>query len=297
MSGQVGESRVSLPAGLDPDVTFGRLARSGDDLLDRWDGRVLTRSARVGEAVVVFEAEVTGSGLVVWTRHATALQVALAAARTMVEPIPGGWGDLLAEDPALAAVAAAHPGLHAVRATDPVVALVHSISAQQVNLAWAATTRRRLAERYGDEVRAATTTLRVLDLVRLAGADPEDLRALQLTTAKSRALIALATAVVTGGLDVDGLARADDDVVTAELTRLPGIGPWTAQWYLARVLGRPVVVAGDLAVRKAVGRLYGAPAAPSPAETLALTEHWGECALIAQQLVLYALAAGSLPTT
>lgn len=208
--------------------------------------------------------------------------------------LPAGWAELTAADPALGALAARHPGLRAVRALDPFVALVHSISAQQVNLRWAATTRHRLALAYGNRVSICSTFLHVLDPGRLATAEVADLRALQITTAKSQALRALAANVAAGAVDFEALAAADDDEVTRELTRWPGVGPWTAQWYLARVLGRPVVVAGDLAVRKAVGLLYGEAAAPSPARTAELTAHWGASAVHAQQLVLHALSAGAL---
>jgi DNA-3-methyladenine glycosylase II len=45
--------------------------------------------------------------------------------------------------------------------------------------------------------------------------------------------------------------------VIEHLTALPGIGRWTAEWFLARCLGRPeVVAAGDLGVRKAVAAWF-----------------------------------------
>lgn len=285
---------VALPDRFDPDASFGRFSRSGDDLLERWDGRTLARCVRVGAEVVPFAAEVDRARLLVRARTSRERAIAARAAAVMLEPQPPAWADLLARDRALAAVAARHPGLHAVRTLDPFVALLHSISAQQVNLRWATTTRRRLAERYGAERSVGGVTVRVLDPTRLAGADVVELRALQLTTAKARAVVALAVAVVDGSLDLPGLAHAADDDVVRELIRLPGIGPWTAHWYLARVLGRPVVVTTDLAVRKAVGLLYDAAAIPSPPETAALTAHWGSAAVTAQQLVLTALADGTL---
>lgn len=284
---------MPLPAHLDVPATFGRFSRNGDDVLERWDGEVLARCARVGGRVVPFAARVRDGALEVSAARKDRL-AAEAAVQVMVEAHPPGWADLLAVDASLRRIAAMYPGLHAVRTLDPVVALVHAISAQQVNLRWAATTRRRLAETYGHPVTVGATELRVLDLELLAQARVEDLRTLQLTTAKARALIGLAAAVVDGTLDLDTLSRADDHTVQATLVALRGIGPWTAQWYLVRVLGRPVVVAGDLAVRKAVGRLYGTTSAPSPTETLALTDHWRGCALTAQQLVLHALSEGTL---
>ena len=77
-----------------------------------------------------------------------------------------------------------------------------------------------------------------------------------------------------------------------ELIRLRGIGRWSAEWILARTFGRPVVVAGDLGVRKAVARAYlGAPIA-SETEVRRATGHWGAAATIAQALLLEGLAAG-----
>ena len=72
-----------------------------------------------------------------------------------------------------------------------------------------------------------------------------------------------------------------------------GIGVWTAEWLLARTLGRPRVVAGDLGVRKAVGLAYLGGGLPTDVEVRRLTAHWGEAAGMAQALVLHALVAGA----
>ena len=54
------------------------------------------------------------------------------------------------------------------------------------------------------------------------------------------------------------LSSLSDDDVKVELTELPGIGEWTADWYLARHLARPRAwPAGDLALRYAVSSFYG----------------------------------------
>jgi DNA-3-methyladenine glycosylase II len=59
-------------------------------------------------------------------------------------------------------------------------------------------------------------------------------------------------------LDLGGLALLPDDEVKEQLTALRGLGEWTADWFLARHLGRPRAwPAGDLALRKAVRALYG----------------------------------------
>ena len=129
-----------------------------------------------------------------------------------------------------------------------------------------------------------------LDAAPLAAATMDELRAIQLTTAKSRSVIAVAQAAVGGELRRADLEALDDDALIEHLTRLRGIGLWSAEWFLARTLGRPRVVAGDLGVRKAVGRLYGLGALPSESEVRRATAHWGASATIVQGLALYDLA-------
>jgi DNA-3-methyladenine glycosylase II len=59
-------------------------------------------------------------------------------------------------------------------------------------------------------------------------------------------------------VDVDALSTRPNDEVRATLTALRGIGAWTAEWFLARHLGRPRAwPAGDLVLRKAASLLYG----------------------------------------
>ncbi len=161
-----------------------------------------------------------------------------------------------------------------------------------MNLRWATQIRQRLAMAYGVEYAVGSETVRALDAARLADASTDDLRALQLTTAKARSLVAVARAALDGALELSDLESLGDDAVSERLVALPGIGPWTADWFLARTLGRPRVVAGDLGVRKAVGRTYLGGRMPSGAEVRSLTGHWGAAAGIAQQLVLHDLAVG-----
>ncbi len=180
-------------------------------------------------------------------------------------------------------------GLRPVLQAEPFTAIVRSITAQQVNLKWAATTRRRLAECYGRRYVLGSHEVIALEPERLATAKVEELRALQLTTRKSEYVIGLAQAVVAGTLNLETLPQATDDEVIERLTALRGLGRWTAEWFLARALGRPRVVAGDLGVRKAIGTLYFQGQMPSETEVRDCTAHWGAAAGVAQQLVLQTL--------
>jgi 3-methyladenine DNA glycosylase/8-oxoguanine DNA glycosylase len=136
-------------------------------------------------------------------------------------------------------------------APDPWEALVTSICAQQVSLQSAFAIRARFVERYGIRAVHAWAFPR-RDAVARATAD--DLFALGFSRRKAEYVRALARS----DLDLDGLAALPDDAVRAAITAQRGLGPWTAEWFLARHLARPTAwPAGDLALRKAADVLFG----------------------------------------
>jgi len=134
---------------------------------------------------------------------------------------------------------------------DPFEALVTSITAQQVSLRSAFAVRNRLVERFGEPAGAAYA---FPTRERLARADETELVPLGFSRRKAEYVLGLARA----DLDLDGLAALPDDEVREALVALRGLGPWTAEWFLARHLGRPRAwPAGDLVLRKAASLLYG----------------------------------------
>jgi DNA-3-methyladenine glycosylase II len=291
---------VDLRGPLDLAASLEPFRRSGDDLIDRWNGQRLLRTARIAGRTMAYRAEISGTleapSLTITIERATRSPGPAGYERAMGQAIrgtfvatPPDWTALLAADPVLAALDRQHTGLRPVLQPDLLTALVRSISAQQVNLTWAATTRRRLAEAFGDRHVVDGEDVYSLSSERLAEAPAEALRELQFTTAKSRSIVEVATAVAEGRLDGEALATRPDEDVIAALVSLRGIGVWTAEWILARTFGRPRVVAGDLGVRKAVGRVYlGIPIA-SEDEVRQATDHWGDGAGVAQALLLRTL--------
>jgi DNA-3-methyladenine glycosylase II len=165
---------------------------------------------------------------------------------------------------------------------------------QQVNLRWASETRRRLAERFGDKHVVDGTIVYSLSAERLASAAPAEIRALQFTNRKAEYIVAVAQAVAGGKVSVERLAALPDAAIIEELVALRGIGVWTAEWILARTLGRPRVVAGDLGVRKAIGIAYRKGVMPSEDEVRGLTAHWHVSAAHAQALLLHGLGEKEL---
>lgn len=288
---------VDLPSPLDLAASLRPFGRWGDDGLDRWDGQTLARTAHLHDGTVVpYRAHPEGNAerpslsVAVPTQFAERTADVSSAISATFVAVPPAIEALAASDEAVGRLARLYPGIVPVLVPDPFAALIRSISAQQVNLRWASTVRRRLAERYGDRHTIGNDYVYSLPPQPLAEATVEELRALQLTTAKSGSVIACARAAVAGELRRSDLVAMDDDALLAHLTRIKGIGRWSAEWFLARTLGRPRVVAGDLGVRKAVGRLYGLAALPSEAEVRELTAHWGESATVIQALALHDLA-------
>jgi len=85
----------------------------------------------------------------------------------------------------------------------------------------------------------------------------------------------LAARLSDGRLSLDVLSGLPDDELMAELTAIPGIGPWTVQGAMIIALGREdVVLPGDLALRKAVRVAYQLDHLPAQQEVLAIAEKW-----------------------
>jgi DNA-3-methyladenine glycosylase II len=157
-----------------------------------------------------------------------------------------------AGDPVLLRLAAALAGFRPPLAPTPFESLVTSITAQQVSLQSAFAIRSRFVERLGEPgVHAVAFPTRE----RVAAASERELVALGFSNRKAEYVIGLARS----DLDLDGLAALPDDEVKERLVALRGLGEWTADWYLARHLGRPHAwPAGDLGLRKAAAIFYGA---------------------------------------
>jgi DNA-3-methyladenine glycosylase II len=294
-------SIVTLPGPLDVAASAEVFRRAGDDGIDRWDGTRLVRTLRLADGrVVAYACEPVGTvaapALAITVGDGRDLPEVARAVRATFFQAPPSYAALLAADPVIAALDARFAGLRQVRQHDLFAALVRCISAQQVNLRWAVTTRRRLAEAFGTRHEVAGAFAYHLDPARLADVPVEAIRALQFTTRKAEYLVLAARAVVEGKLLLEDLEALDDEAAIERITAVRGLGRWTAEWVLARTLGRPRVVAGDLAVRKAIGSAYLGELLPSEVAVRHATAHWGDAAGVAQTLLLAGYGAGTAQT-
>lgn len=205
--------------------------------------------------------------------------------------------DLAGHDRRVADLVARRPGYRPPITPDPFEAIVAAISAQQVNLRWATTTRTRLVERYGRRRSIGGVTVWAFPRPGdLAAADPGEIRAMQWTTAKAEYVVGVARAVADGLLD--GLDGLGNDGVVERLTTVRGLGRWTAEQVLARSLARPdAVAAGDLGVRKAVSHLWhGTDELLDEATVRDTAATWGDAANWVTHLLLEDLADGLAST-
>lgn len=177
---------------------------------------------------------------------------------------PAAVDGRLASDPLLAGQVRREPGLRLPGAADGFELAVRGILGQQVTVAAAHTLCGRVTARYAapldDPGAPAGLTRLPLEPAELAAADVEEVSALGMPRSRARTLVALAAAVDAGDIRLDG--SVDAPTVVASLRRIPGIGPWTAEYVMMRGLGWPdAFPASDLGVRNALGGVSAIEAA------------------------------------
>jgi 3-methyladenine DNA glycosylase/8-oxoguanine DNA glycosylase len=173
------------------------------------------------------------------------------------------------------------------RRGDPFTALAEAIVHQQVSMKAAATIFGRLRRALGG--RAA------LDPGRLLRARPDQLRAAGLSRQKAGYLRDLAEKTLSGALQLERLERMDDEQVIRQLTRVKGIGRWSAEMYLIFRIGRlDVLPTDDLGLRKGAQQLYNLRQLPTAATLGRLARPWVPFRTIATWYLWRSLDAGGL---
>ena len=172
--------------------------------------------------------------------------------------------ELAARDEMLAAIHAEHGDPPLWRRDEGFTTLVHIILEQQVSLKSAKSMLVRL-----DGAIQPFTPERFLEL------GDAHLRGLGVTRQKSSYLLDLSASIVKDELNFAKLARMSDDDVRVALTRIKGIGSWSADVYLLMAMRRADIwPAGDLALAVAMKELKGLASRPGPIELERLAEQW-----------------------
>jgi DNA-3-methyladenine glycosylase II len=284
---------------LDVPATLARYRSWGEDPTNVLDGDVFRRVLRLDRRLVPYEVRWSGvTDAPRLTIRASGVRGARVEAALVGEvrlilgldfDLPGFYR-MAKGDATLATLVEPLYGLRPTLAPTALEMLVHAIAAQQVNLTFAFTLRARLVRRWGTPITAGGATVYAFpEAATLARVRPAALRALQYSMSKAHSIRAVSAAVASGGVDRATLAAVADADIIERLTALRGIGRWTADWFLARCLGRgPICPAGDLAVRKAFHHYYGRGRAMSENAIRRRAAAWGPY----QNLAVHYLLAG-----
>ena len=171
---------------------------------------------------------------------------------------------LASREPAFAKVVETHGVPEPRKSERGAQTLLRTIVGQQVSVAAARSMWTKLEAAFGSPP----------DLNLLLAASDEELRAAGMSRQKSGYIRSLASLVLSGELDLEKLPEDDEEAI-ALLTKIKGIGRWSAEIYLLFAEGRAdVFPAGDLAVLVELGRLMGLDEKPSEKQLRELAEPW-----------------------
>jgi DNA-3-methyladenine glycosylase II len=180
------------------------------------------------------------------------------------DDLQAGLAQLVAADPRLAPVAEKAGAVSLRRREAGFAGLCAIVCGQQLSTASAAAIRDRLFTAFDpfhhDTVRRART---------------DKLKRLGLSAAKIKSIRAVGKAVAKGHIDLTAVGDMDADEAHAALTRLHGIGPWTADIYLLFCLGHAdAFPAGDLAVQEAARMAFNLRKRPDAKALTKMAEAW-----------------------
>lgn len=172
--------------------------------------------------------------------------------------------ELCAADPVLGAVIVGCGRGGLVGHGDPYITLARSIVAQQISV--------RAADSIWQRFESA---LGAISPEAVAARSEEELRAVGLTRQKAGYLRELAVGFVEGHVGHELWAAGDDEAVISELSKIRGIGRWTAEMFLIFHLLRPdVLPLADIGIRRATAQHYADGAALDVEQIANIAERW-----------------------
>lgn len=251
------------------DLTAWALRRRPVNTIDCWDGETFRRALMIDGQIVKVAVRQEGQA------HRARLQVDLTAgrltertqifAKSQLERMLGLRRDLapfykLAKrDPRLAPLVEEFRGLKPPRFPTVFEAVVNGIACQQLSLLVGILLLSRLTHKYGRTVGTPGDSLRAFPApADLAEVRSQSLRALGFSGHKANFLLTLSSAIRDRSLDLEQLARLDNEVAVESLRGLSGVGRWTAEYVLLRGLGRLDIYPGDdVGARNNLARFLG----------------------------------------
>ncbi len=232
------------------DLTAWAIRRRPHNTIDHFDGDTYRRVIVVdGDPVAIAVRQVAPP------KSAELEIVASGSSKKKVEPIVNrilglsidlrDFYRLARKDAALGPLVNRLKGMKPVRFPTNFEAFTNAVACQLVSLTAGMHVVNRIAEKYGRTIDVDGMRLHACaGAADIARAEVEDLRALGLSRPKARYLIGLAQLASTNG-DFETLANLKDDAAIEELSKLSGVGRWTAEYVLLRGFGRFNIFPGD----------------------------------------------------
>ncbi|WP_030561066.1 AlkA N-terminal domain-containing protein [Streptomyces aureocirculatus] len=256
--------RLPFRAPLHPDNLFGHLAATAVPGVEEWRGGAYRRTLRLpyGHGIVALIPQPDHIGCRLTLTDPRDLTIAISRCRRLLDldADPVAVDDQLADDPLLAPLVAKAPGRRVPRTVDEAEFAVRAVLGQQVSTAAARTHAARLVAAHGEPVDDPEGGLTHLFPApeALAALDPESLA---LPRSRRTTLTTLVRHLADGTLQLG--VENDWERARAQLTALPGFGPWTTEVIAMRALGDPdAFLPSDLGIRRAAQAL-GLPHTPA----------------------------------
>ncbi|GAA1690334.1 AlkA N-terminal domain-containing protein [Fodinicola feengrottensis] len=256
--------RLPFRAPLCPDNLFGHLAATGVPGVEEWLDGAYRRTLRLphGHAIAELRPCPDHIACQLTLTDLRDLSTAISRCRRLLDldADPIAVDEQLRTDPDLAPLVDKNPGRRVPRTVDGAEFAIRAVLGQQVSTQAARTHTARLVTAYGDPIDDPIGGLTHLfpEPAALADADPATLAMPQ---TRRNSVTGLAAALADGRVELG--TGSDWDEARAELTALPGIGPWTVETIAMRALGDPdAFIPTDLGVKLAAGEL-GLPTTPA----------------------------------
>lgn len=256
--------RLPFRAPLNPDNLFGHLVATAVPGVEEWRDGAYRRTLRLpyGHGIVALTPHPDHIGCRLTLTDPRDLTLAISRCRRLLDldADPVAVDGQLADDPLLAPLVAKAPGRRVPRTVDEAEFAVRAVLGQQVSTAAARTHAARLVTAHGEPVDDPEGGLTHLFPApgALADLDPESLA---LPRSRRTTLLTLVRHLADGTLQLG--VENDWERARAQLTALPGFGPWTTEVIAMRALGDPdAFLPSDLGIRRAAQAL-GLPHTPA----------------------------------
>ena len=269
------------------ELTVWALRRRAANQIDRWDGRHYSRIfVFEGNAVKVLASQEGGIEkprlnivAVGKTSDLRAVKSRISSTLEKMLSLRSDFKDfysLSSSNKRLRPLAERFTGVKPPRFPTVFEALVNAFSNQQVSLDLGIILLSRLSSSYGAAFREGDIVFHAFPRpADLAGLSPEDFRKLGFSRNKGRAIIELSEGVIKRNLEIESLEEMTDTEIVQHLSKIRGVGRWSAEYVLLRGLGRLNVFPGDdVGAQRNLQQFMGLDERPDYDKIKRITSRW-----------------------